>query len=255
MKRYLKKQCSELKETIKSIPLFETCLLYDYEIKMRIINGGLEYIRLPNSDGIIEKNIITRCRYLPWEKARILRRFNQELRSQLYRSCTDWTFCPFYDKEAEKREQKKSAKELFWVGTFDQLPLGWFSQEPYFRVVNSLHLSLVHNALHLWYLEHDYTLPESLDELLGNYLDEIPHDPLSGKTMKYYLLPSSGSLSEVQDVQTTQTVETNNQQFDKDKTNKDKTGRCLLESGITTIEIQFQTTQSNIIFLPQCRNQ
>ncbi|MDR2116784.1 MAG: hypothetical protein LBP87_10445, partial [Planctomycetaceae bacterium] len=87
MKRYLKNQCSELKETIKSIPIFETWILYDYEIKTRIINGGLEY-NLLYSDGNMEKNIITRCRYLPWEKARILRRFNQELRSQLYRSCT-----------------------------------------------------------------------------------------------------------------------------------------------------------------------
>jgi hypothetical protein len=29
-------------------------------------------------------------------------------------------------------------------------------------------------------------LPESLDELVGTYLDEIPHDPRTGSIMEYF---------------------------------------------------------------------
>jgi ABC-type Na+ efflux pump permease subunit len=181
----MKNDCKFSEERIKLIPPFETYILHDYEIKTRIINAGLKHVNLPHTDGSQEKNIIKRCRYLPWEKMRILRRFNWRLHQQIYASCTSWTVDPYqkaYDHnfETQMRIEKSNA-------ALDFLPREWdINRLDYFSVVNTLRLKLVHSALYLWYLEHDGMLPESLDELVGTYLDEIPCDPQTGAAMKYY---------------------------------------------------------------------
>jgi hypothetical protein len=163
------------------MPLFETWLLYNYEMKTRIINGGLENIRLPSSDGNMEKNVLTRCRYLPWEKTRILRRFNWQLSYHLY------TYAQQIVYQTDDPETVNMLKRIeHSEGIFDALPDEWLVYSGYLYLVDVFRLQLVHTALHLWYLEHDHTLPESLDELVGTYLDEIPRDPQTGAKMEYY---------------------------------------------------------------------
>jgi hypothetical protein len=185
LKIYLKKEYTGLKETIQSFPLFETWLLYNYEMKTRIVHG--EHILPPFTEG--EKIFLTRCRYLPWEKTKILRIFNWEL----------GYYVRWLDIDAKRQIQHNNIKyfdnaykkdkivERLFIdpGVLDFLPSEWFSQHSYFQTVNGNRLRLVYTALQLWYLEHDRTLPKSLDELVGTYLDEIPRDPLIGTVMEY----------------------------------------------------------------------
>ncbi|MDR0610768.1 MAG: hypothetical protein LBG58_11705 [Planctomycetaceae bacterium] len=196
LKTYLRNKNTTLKEAIKTMPLFETWLLYNYEIKTRIINGGLEYILLPDSDGNMEKLVLTRCDYFPWEKTRILRRFNWQLRYHL-NSCNlkrDYLLLS-KDYQAYDDDDKKMRKMLNRIelseGIFDSLPDDWKVQSNYFNTINLFRLQLVHVALHRWALEQDHLfskpiLPHSLDELVGIYLDEIPRDPKTGAEMEYY---------------------------------------------------------------------
>ena len=45
----------------------------------------------------------------------------------------------------------------------------------------------VADAMNKWYMEHENTLPESLDELIeGGYLDEIPMHPFMEKKVEYH---------------------------------------------------------------------
>lgn len=69
---------------------------------------------------------------------------------------------------------------------FDQVPWDWMRAAGYyFYGTRQLRLYYIEAALHCYYLDHDNTLPESLDELVGTYLNEIPIDPKDGKPMKY----------------------------------------------------------------------
>ncbi|MDR0611474.1 MAG: hypothetical protein LBG58_15305 [Planctomycetaceae bacterium] len=180
LKRYLKNKYTDTKEILQTMPLFETWILYDYEIKTRIINGGLENIRLPFDDSMT-KNILKRCRYLTWEKTRLLRRFNYQLHYYIH-SGKSTVGQSDYNKMLKMLKRVESSK-----GNFDVLPDEWYVQTvSYLYTIDLFRLQLVYTALHLWYLEHDYTLPETLDELVGTYLDEIPRDPQTGTIMEYY---------------------------------------------------------------------
>ena len=50
------------------------------------------------------------------------------------------------------------------------------------------YLHLVFSAIHLYYWEHDQTLPQSLDDLLGVYFDELPVHPLTGEPVQFQLI-------------------------------------------------------------------
>ncbi|MDR2704504.1 MAG: hypothetical protein LBC02_01880 [Planctomycetaceae bacterium] len=207
LKTYLRNKNTNLKEAIQTMPLFETWLLYNYEIKTRIVNGGLKNILLPDLDGTMEKLVLTRCDYFPWEKTRILRRFNWQLRYYLYSCDPERVYQFYYQHEAYRKVnmptyyaiclpdyleiQKILNRTDLSHGIFDSLPDEWKTQSDYFFAANLFRLQLVHTALHRWSLEHDHILrksilPQSLDELVGIYLDEIPRDPRTGEEMEYY---------------------------------------------------------------------
>ncbi|MDR2754759.1 MAG: hypothetical protein LBC20_03550, partial [Planctomycetaceae bacterium] len=228
-----------LKEKNKLFPFFEVWILYEYEMKNRIINGGADNTFLSGNLDI--KKIVTQCRYLPWEKTRNLRRFNWQLRSHIYLSCTNWTVCPLDNNAEQKREneRKRIVRKKSFLRFFDELPPLWLDHFNYFDIVNSFRLGLVHNALNIWYLEHSYTLPKSLDELVGKYLDEIPHDPQTGAIMEYYPKSEESSKESENNVSNIQ-----KELFTGYSSNDglDKPGWCL-KLGSTVIELQFQTPQ------------
>jgi hypothetical protein len=188
LKVYLKKECAGLKKTIKSFPLFETWLLYNYEMKTRIVNGGSEHILPSFTDE--EKTVLTRFRYFPWEKARMLRIFNWQLDYHIVMSYSDIKNRFIHDHKEYFKNLNKRYKKVELITPFgaflNRLPREWSLQPDYFSVVIGNRLRIVHSALHLWYLEHDHTLPKSLDELVGTYLDEIPRDPRTGTVMEYF---------------------------------------------------------------------
>ncbi|MDR1269323.1 MAG: hypothetical protein LBK82_07340 [Planctomycetaceae bacterium] len=190
LKKSLKKEYTDLKETIQLFPRFETWILYNYEMKTRIVNN--EHALPPFTEK--EKAVLTRCRYLPWQKARMLRIFNWQLGYCIRRSCIDIisqiphdNIKEYFDNRDLRFDNRDLKIERFLIdcGVLNFLPDEWLSQHNYFQTVNGNRLRLVYTALRLWYLEHDRTLPKSLDELVGTYLDEIPRDPLIGTVMEY----------------------------------------------------------------------
>ncbi|MDR0611475.1 MAG: ABC transporter permease [Planctomycetaceae bacterium] len=186
----LKKEYAQSKETLQSFPLFETWLLYHYEMQIRIVHGGREHILPAFTD--TEKVILTRFHYLPWEKTRMLRILNWQLGRQITLVYDDNKKQSPHDDAAyfsNVNKKYERVERLIYHHSGESLipfPGEWSLATGYFEVVIGNRLRLVYLALSLWYLEHDHTLPESLDELVGTYLDEIPRDPRTGTIMEYY---------------------------------------------------------------------
>jgi len=69
---------------------------------------------------------------------------------------------------------------------FDETVTSWYSSE-WRNFTCDLRCSLVFAAINCYYWEHDQTLPETLDVLVGTYLDALPTDPVTGKMAELYL--------------------------------------------------------------------
>ena len=93
-------------------------------------------------------------------------------------------------QESRSRWHNDSLLDGFWRGdlswggraeTGDFPPLVWQWSSLQCRY----HLHIVFAAINCYYWEHDRTLPESLEDLVGLYLDELPVQPLTGEPVEY----------------------------------------------------------------------
>jgi hypothetical protein len=117
----------------------------------------------------------------PWERERIDRALRLYIVAALTKHIS-------LDKNAQR------ARYLYWMlfkgtGTLEQ----YYLPSPYIAYIGSEYgavqcrrrLSKVLTAMDTWYREHDNTLPKSLDELVGTYLDELPVHPFTGAAVEY----------------------------------------------------------------------
>jgi hypothetical protein len=172
-----------IKQELARTPMFEVWLLNTYASQCRAIKtGGIPL----GYDPFAFYMILYRC--LPWEKARALRMLNDKLRFDVLQSIKPRN-APYYGRDSYYSDSMnwRIAGE---AGLFDSNYWFWNSGVwNYYDKVLSLRARLVILALKCWYLDHDNTLPDSLDELVGTYLDEIPVEPLTGVAMKYIPKP------------------------------------------------------------------
>jgi hypothetical protein len=179
----VEKELSFTKEELAKIPVFEVWLLNRYAARYRSVRTAC----VPPDNMQLLTFYIKLYRYLPWEKARALRMLNDQLQFDYFKvnkSGDDlfYAYCPYYDAtrwnsmpSVDRSGGLFDSNYWFWNDTIWEYPYG----------VSSLRISVVILALECWYLDHNNTLPDSLDELVGTYLEEIPVEPLTGKPMKY----------------------------------------------------------------------
>jgi hypothetical protein len=153
--------------TLAAEPPFEVTLAHDYEFLHRNFNSDNAY----SIDSYII-NFYTNC---PWEKARALRIGHLLL---------------FATLQSIKKGKDVHSQYFYGgqTGIVDSITLDticpWNTSKYFFRQ-RDLRLNYVVAALKWWYLEHNNTLPKSLDELVGEYIKTVPNDPLTGKAMRY----------------------------------------------------------------------
>ncbi|MDR3232068.1 MAG: ABC transporter permease [Planctomycetaceae bacterium] len=168
---------------VESQPLFEVWLLNNYEVKYRFINHPSFTVQERMNTPYCQ----TFARFLPWEKTRLLRRFNAKLAASILTLNSrggNW----YAHRSDDYVEYEMAELRSFQYRIFDMLPWEWGdgSNPGYFlHQIRFQRLMLVRLALECWYLEHNNTLPESLDELTGTYLKKIPTDPQTGAVMLY----------------------------------------------------------------------
>lgn len=164
-----------LRQKINTLPTFEEWAMQNFSDNYRLVQTGKIFDR--HYDYL---NVLKLYNRLPWEKRRALR----VLRRTSF-------FCIKSASISYKNNRSWHLDDLHEFGlsasaAFDQMPWDWMmGAEYYFYGVCQLRLHYVEAALHCYYLEHENTLPKSLDELVGKYLNEIPIDPKTGEPMKY----------------------------------------------------------------------
>ena len=124
-------------------------------------------------------------RYTPWEAVRIDRALRLQIVATLVKSSG------LQDKDAEAIREFCAKREYNYGGRayFDHyawMASGWSIADAIERRLISRRLETASYALNKWYMEHENTLPESLDELVPDgYLDEIPVHPFMDKKVEY----------------------------------------------------------------------
>ena len=118
--------------------------------------------------------------YMPWERARVER----VLRLQIVARLVELGY--IQDKKAVAIRHLFARNEYRQV-VFDE-GLWWLSL--WHTNVRSLcyqQCDLVYETINKWYIAHDRTLPESLDELIEKgYLSAFPVHPFTGEQMQYF---------------------------------------------------------------------
>ena len=159
---YLKSYCKILEQYDNTSETYDFRLLKLYEMDYRW------YANVPF--------------YLPWERARYLRRINEAIVFALR----------YDDTQGREWEEYHFTWNAFFApnirGTFNAYSWSWMHAAPqgFYRQARGSRLVLVKNALHVWYLEHGDKLPDTLDELVeAGYLKQIPVDPETGRRPEY----------------------------------------------------------------------
>lgn len=173
-------------ESVENCPTFEEWTLREYEFQRRwILSKPGQALESKDTDWFLGL-----YRFMPWERTRTLRRLNSHLILSLVRV---GNFAPSEgpDERMYFAERRIFEPHLFEspnmpTPMMDDVPWLYHYDVAYFGFTTRMRLHLVHTALHCWYLEHDETLPESLDELVeAEYLKAIPIDPRTGLAMEY----------------------------------------------------------------------
>lgn len=140
---------------------------------------------------------------LPWERERALRLLNEQTRTQLASASRmekavrkgerSFSLSPPYDPSNHPWRGYFSYPSHSWLGVviygvpnpydfgqrIDNLNMDYAIQETSRRAIQLI------LALEAWKLQHG-SLPESLDELVGSCLDQLPVDPCSGEPFRYF---------------------------------------------------------------------
>jgi hypothetical protein len=153
---------------------FEEIVLLDYVSRWNLLTQPIESI----ANG--KTTITNLTRYTPWESERI----DRVLRLQIVASLV--THGGLQDPHAKAIEAfchtpyRRNSYFDQWV---------WWGYSLARETEDALRrnrMSKVFDALDRWYDEHDQTLPESLDELVGTYLDAIPAHPFTNEALEYH---------------------------------------------------------------------
>jgi hypothetical protein len=159
---------------------------YDYRQVLRILEDrGDDDVGLPNAAGLA--NFVKLGRWLPWERVRALRILNMLAADQIAR--------------VRAAEEVSAAGSSLPQRLFDDRVRGLTKDTVTYQVVQDnmppyslVQLLATENcrratrlvlALEAWKLDHEGRLPDSLDELLGKYIDRMPVDPATGQTFGY----------------------------------------------------------------------
>ena len=156
---------------------FEEFLLLDYVRRWNRLKQPITYTR----------NTVTRTTYLtrftPWEAVRIDRALRIQLVTALVQTGG------LQDKRAMALRDFHERQSNFNSSVFDLhvwVHPNWSLSSQIEHQMSTFRLHEVSTAINRWYEEHDRTLPESLDELLGTHLDEIPVHPFTGQVVEYH---------------------------------------------------------------------
>jgi len=122
------------------------------------------------------------ARYMPWEKARNERALRLWLVATLFQSSnTQWyvdeNFFKFAYANRKMWDSNAAFDERHYVRDDDALRGRRWNSQP---------LGIALNAVTKWYREHE-SLPESLDDLVGTYLDKLPVHHFTLDPVRYYV--------------------------------------------------------------------
>jgi len=128
-------------------------------------------------------------RYTPWELVRIDRALRLQIVAALVnngglRDKRAMAINIFYDRQTNNRSVFDMQT---WADVYWNLPrrIEWR--------ISATRMNQVHEAIEKWYVDHDRTLPESLDTLVeASYLDEVPVHPFTKEAATFHrnaLLP------------------------------------------------------------------
>jgi ABC-2 family transporter protein len=189
------KQLDELEE---SRPWSSDAIKSDYLRLRRIVTGGPDAIASSGIEGATTSEAIT-WSLLPWERRRALRLLNYRTERELELSLLyDWrTDDPPVDDMARLLNRDRRAGGEYGE-TQIRLLRTTFVLSPFYHLMNGASLAMssaqietrrrathIVLALEAWKLDHRGELPQSLDQLVGAYLDRIPNDPFSGVPFWY----------------------------------------------------------------------
>jgi len=122
-------------------------------------------------------------RFTPWEAVRIDRALRCQIVAALVQTSglQDPRALAISDLCERQNDSDRSYFDMQIWGS-----VRWsLTQQIEWRVCSS-RLYTVSTAINRWYNEHDRTLPESLDELVGTYLEKLPVHPFTNKGVEYH---------------------------------------------------------------------
>jgi hypothetical protein len=130
-------------------------------------------------------------RWLPWEKARVVRQLNFWT-TECLADCRRWEKAAAVNGQVILAEDNRTLR----FGDWDYVAQMWVDYTPFAWSWQAVHTSVANGeterratqillALEGWKIEHGQ-LPDSLDKLVGPYFDALPNDPFTGKPFRYF---------------------------------------------------------------------